>query len=488
MNRTETFIARSRIAAPAEEVFAWHERPGALVRLLPPWEQAEVLSRKGDIRSGGLVELRMRNGPFSVRWLAVHTEYREGQYFRDEQAAGPFVRWVHTHRVIPIGPEVCDLEDHVEYELPFGALGARAAGGMVRRRLKRMFAHRHRTTARDLERHRAFAEAGPLRILVTGATGLVGTQLCAFLNTGGHQVHRLVRGPARAPQDISWDPGATGSPGSIDAARLEGFDAVIHLAGENVGAGRWTRSRKERIRHSRAEGTRLLAETLARLARPPAVLVSASAVGFYGSHGGPHGGPHGDEGVAEDGAPGSDFLAEVCQAWEAATEPARTRGIRVVNARFGVVLTPRGGALAKMLPAFQLGLGGPIGSGRQVMSWVAQDDALYAIHRALFDKRLAGPVNVVAPGAVTNAEFAHALGAVLRRPAVLPLPAPVVRLLFGEMGHTMLLGGARVVPERLRDVGFTFSQPALEGALRELCGRTDETLTLPEAHTHQLQM
>lgn len=480
MSRKETFIARSRIAAPAEEVFAWHERPGALERLLPPWERAEVLDRKGDMRSGGRVELRLHTGPLTTRWVAVHTEFHEGQYFRDEQAAGPFKRWIHTHRVIPLGPDVCDLEDHVEYELPFGALGASAAGGLVRRRLKRMFAHRHRTTARDLERHRAFASAGPLRILVTGATGLLGTQLCAFLGTAGHQVHRLVRGPARSPLDISWDPASPSTSGSIDAARLEGFDAVIHLAGENVGAGRWTRARKERIRQSRAQGTQLLAETLARLARPPAVLASASAVGIYGLCG--------DEGVTEDAPPGSDFLAEVCQAWEAATEPARQRGIRVVNARLGVVLTPRGGALTKMLPAFRLGLGGPIGSGRQVMSWVTQDDALYALHRALFDKRLAGPVNVVAPEAVTNAEFAHTLGAVLRRPAVLPLPALVVRLLFGEMGETLLLGGTRVLPERLRETGFTFSQPTLEGALRELFGRTDETLTLPEAHTHQLQM
>ncbi|HEX2571483.1 MAG TPA: TIGR01777 family oxidoreductase [Polyangia bacterium] len=480
MSRTETFIARSRIAAPAEEVFAWHGRPGALERLLPPWEKAEVLSRKGDLRSGGRVELRMHMGPLSVRWTAVHTGFEEGQFFRDEQEAGPFARWVHTHRVIPLGPEVCDLEDHVEYELPFGALGAAAGGGMVRRRLTRMFAHRHRTTARDLERHRAFQDAGPLRILVTGATGLLGTQLCAFLATGGHEVHRLVRGPAHEPLDISWDPGSPGVPGSVDSARLEGFDAVIHLAGENVGAGRWTRGRKERIRQSRVEGTRLLAETLGRLARPPAVLVSASAVGIYGLRG--------DEGVAEGGAPGSDFLAEVCQAWEAATEPARRRGIRVVNARLGVVLTPRGGALARMLPAFQLGLGGPVGSGRQVMSWVAQDDVLYALHRAIFDERLVGPMNVVAPGAVTSAEFAHTLGAVLRRPAFLPLPAAAVRLLFGEMGKTLLLGGARVLPGRLRDVGFTFSQASLEGALRELCGRTDETLTLPEAHTHQLQM
>jgi len=233
----------------------------------------------------------------------------------------------------------------------------------------------------------------------------------------------------------------------------------VHLAGENVGS-RWTRERKQRILESRERGTRVLAETIARLARPPRVLVSASAIGWYGDRGGE---------TDERGARGEGFLADVCAVWEAATAPARA-ACRVVNARFGVVLTPAGGALERMLAPFRAGLGGRIGSGAQPMSWVALDDAIYAVHHAIYDAELVGPVNVVAPGAVSNAELTRTLARVLERPAFMAVPAFAVKLAFGEMGESAVLGGVTVRPARLLGRGFRFAFPDLESALRHVLG------------------
>lgn len=299
-----------------------------------------------------------------------------------------------------------------------------------------------------------------MKILVTGASGLIGSALVPFLSAGGHDVIRLVRSEPKAGEAaVRWDPEA----GTIDAAGLDGLDAVVHLAGENVAEGRWTAEKKRRIRDSRVKGTRLLCEALAGLARPPRVLVSASAVGYYGDRG--------DELLTEESPPGSGFLAGVAREWEAAAEPARRAGIRVVHPRMGAVLTPAGGALAKMLPPFRAGLGGRVGSGRQYLSWIAIDDLLGAILHLLVTEVLQGPVNVVAPRPVTSSEFAATLGRVLGRPARLAMPAFAARLAFGEMADEVLLASARVTPERLVASGYRFRYPELEGALRHLLGK-----------------
>ena len=298
-----------------------------------------------------------------------------------------------------------------------------------------------------------------MHVAVSGSSGLVGSALVRFLGAGGHRVSRLVRGPVAGADAIGWDPAA----GVRDTALLEGLDGVVHLAGENIGAGRWTARRKAAIRQSRVEGTQRLCEALARLARRPKVLVSASAVGFYGDRG--------DETLREESPAGSDFLAQVCRDWETATDPAARAGIRVVRLRLGMVLSPAGGGLKKMLPPFRLGAGGRIGSGRQYMSWIALDDAVGAIHHALTNDSLVGPVNAVAPSPVTNAEFTRALARVLRRPAVAPLPAFAARLAFGEMADALLLAGQRVLPARLQASGYAFRFPDLEGALVHLLGR-----------------
>jgi uncharacterized protein (TIGR01777 family) len=299
-----------------------------------------------------------------------------------------------------------------------------------------------------------------LRVVVTGATGLVGTALVSALVAAGHRVDRVSRrSPRPGTTDIQWDP----SRGELDARLLEGANAVVHLAGESVAAGRWTARAKDRIRRSRVESTRLLAETLARLARRPQVLVAASGVGYYGNRG--------EEPLTEDSPPGTGFLADLAGAWEAAADPARAAGIRVVHLRLGVVLAGHGGALPRMVVPFRLGLGGVVGDGRQYWSWIALADVVRVIEIVIGLERLAGPVNVVAPTPVTNREFTRALGRVLGRPTLVPLPAVAVRTLFGEMGQALLLDSARALPRRLERAGFKFQHRDVEGALRAALGR-----------------
>jgi uncharacterized protein (TIGR01777 family) len=303
-----------------------------------------------------------------------------------------------------------------------------------------------------------------MHVLVSGASGFVGSALVPALTAAGHPVTRLVRSTPRPGQaEIPWNPATR----SIGTPALEGLDAVVHLAGDNLASGRWSAAKKASIRKSRVQGTALLCEALAQLVRPPKVLLSASAIGYYG-----------DRGAAilrEESPPGTGFLAEVCQAWEAATAPAVQRGIRVVYLRFGMVLSAAGGALAKMLTPFRLGIGGVVGTGQQYMSWIALDDALGVIQHALSTETLHGPVNVVAPQAVTNQEFTTTLGTVLRRPTRLPLPAFAARLVFGEMADALLLASTRVAPARLIAAGYTFHHPTLAEALQHLLGTPEGT-------------
>ncbi|HSA58968.1 MAG TPA: TIGR01777 family oxidoreductase [bacterium] len=295
-----------------------------------------------------------------------------------------------------------------------------------------------------------------MKILVTGATGLVGTALIPKLRAAGHRVVRLVRRNPVSDSDIPWDPNA----GKLDPMSIEGLDAAVHLAGENIAGGRWNEALKKKIRDSRVNGTRLLAETLAQLKTPPKTLVCASAIGFYGNRG--------NEVLTEESPGGSGFLAEVCADWEKASAPAERKGIRTVALRIGVILSREGGALRKMLPPFRMGLGGVVGSGRQYWSWVSIEDVCGAILHALNTPSLKGPVNTVAPQPSTNAEFTRTLGRVLRRPTVLPVPAFAARLALGEMADALLLASARVVPARLTASGYSFRHADLETALRDL--------------------
>jgi uncharacterized protein len=295
-----------------------------------------------------------------------------------------------------------------------------------------------------------------MKILITGATGMIGTALIAALKKEGHDTARLLRSGPAAGMDVLWDPSA----GRIHLTGLEGFDAVVHLAGESIASGRWTPARKARIRQSRVNGTQLLAESLAKLQRPPKVLVSASAIGYYGDRG--------NTVLTEDSSPGTGFLSEVCRSWEAATEPAAGTGIRVVHVRTGIVLSTRGGALVAMLLPFRLGVGGKVGTGEQYMSWISLTDHCRVILYAIQTGQIHGAVNAVSPNPVTNTVFTKALGAALHRPTLFPLPAFAARIMLGEMADALLLASTRVQPARLQSSGFTFHDRDIGPVLKHI--------------------
>jgi len=454
----ETFTKSITVRRPAGEVFAWHERPCALERLTPPWEQVEVLEDSGGIRDGGRVVLRSKVGPFWSRWEVEHRDYKERKQFCDVQVRGPFAVWEHIHRFDSLGAAESTLTDAITYKLPFGALG-RFGSGFVRRKLEQLFTYRHAVMREDLALAERYGAVRPMRFLISGASGLVGRALVPFLLSQGHEVIRLVRHKALAVDEVFWDP----AKGVLDLAPVKVLDAVIHLAGEPVAGGRWTAAQREAIRESRVLGTRTLVTAVDRLRHRPFVIVTASATGFYGDGG--------ERTLREDDKRGTGFLAEVCEAWEREAAVARGFGIRVVKLRTGVVLTPSGGALAKMLPLFRAGLGGRLGNGRQWMSWISIDDLVGAFYHAVLDQRCNGPVNAVAPEPVTNAEFTATLARVLRRPAVLPVQKAALKLAFGALADETLLASSRVVPAKLLDSQYWFRHERLEDALRHVLGR-----------------
>ncbi len=459
-----TFHLRTPMPASAADLFAWHARPAAFARLQPPWEHVRIEQVEGPFGDGQRVHIRATLfGPVTKLWLAELFDVVPGRQFRDRQLTGPFAHWQHTHTFEPAADGTSVLQEHVEYAAPLGAVGRAGdtALGISRARLDAMFAYRHQLTASDLRRHGKYRDRPRLTVAVTGSRGLIGSELCHFLTTGGHAVVRLVRGePTKPPFDDGtiqrqWNPHVS------DPASLAGVDAVVHLAGENIADGRWSAAKKRAIRESRVGPTLRLAEAVARAGVK--VLVSGSAVGIYGDRG--------DEELTDSARTDGGFLADLGAEWEAAAEPAAVAGARVVHPRTGVVLSPKGGALAKQLPAFQAGGGAVLGGGRQWVPWIGIQDMVGALHHLLMTDTLSGPVNCVAPTPVTNRDFGRTLARVLRRPYLLTVPAPALRLLFGELADAALLASTRAVPERLLDSGFAFDHPTLEAALRSVLGR-----------------
>jgi uncharacterized protein (TIGR01777 family) len=453
----QRFQFTSDFRRPAGEVYRWHEKPGALERLTPPWTKIEILD-EGKIENGSHTKLRQKAGLLSFNWDVEHRDVREGKSFRDVQVQGPFRSWEHFHRVTQSGAGTSTLVDDIEYRLPAGALGQLAGGGAVRRELERTFRFRHARMSADLQAAARYGAVRPLRVLISGASGLIGRALIPFLRTQGHEIVRLVRGPARAADEVTWDPNA----GKLDEHALKHIDAVVHLAGLNV-AQRWTAAKRRAIWESRVNSTRTLVEAIARLRHRPFVFVSAAATGYYGSRGANE--------LTETSPKGGGFLADLCEAWEREVAAIDELEIRFAALRTGVVLSPQGGMLAKLLPTFRAGLGAQMDGGEQFLSWISIDDIVGAFYHAILDQRCGGAINAVAPQPVTNREFTQTLARVLRRPAFLRVPASALRFGFGEMANETVLASARVVPEKLQAAGYEFRHPDLENALKFLLGK-----------------
>lgn len=460
-----TFEHETTLPHPREEVFAWHERPGALVRLMAPTLGRVETEPTEGIRDGSASVLRMSIpgtvGMAGIRWKARHLGYEPPSRFEDVMESGPMHSWHHKHVFTesPDGGTV--VRDEISFTLPFPAVGpaARMAEKVVIRALSKAWEYRDRQLRFDLGFHAA--HRAPKTIAVTGAAGLVGTQLVAFLGGGGHDVRRITRSDA-AGTDIPWDPAS----GELDPEALREVDVVIHLAGEPI-AGRFTDAHKKRVIDSRRDSTRLIAQALADLADDgrPRALISASASGWYGPD-------RGDEWLTEDMPAGDGFLAEVCREWEAACDPARDAGVRVVNVRTGYVQSAAGGQLAIQAPLFRAGAGGRLGDGTQWMPWIAIDDLLGIYGHAALTDGLEGPVNACAPGIVRNADYAKTLGSVLRRPAVIPVPRVGPAVLLGADGaDEFALAGQRMSSAKARGWGYEFGYPDLEDALRHVLAR-----------------
>ncbi|WP_308465137.1 TIGR01777 family oxidoreductase [Rathayibacter soli] len=442
------------VDATIQDVFGWHTRPGAFTRLSPPWQPVSLRAESDNLQDGEAL-LRLPGG---LTWVSRHdpTRYRPPHQFVDTIAAGGLasipvytaLRWRHTHQFADAGNERTRVTDRVE--TPLGS-----------HLLRPMFLYRHSQLAGDLAAHRWATENGarPLTIAVTGTSGLVGSALCAFLTSGGHRVIRLVRRQAHGGDERTWNPMKP------NAGLLEGIDALVHLAGESI-AGRFTPAHKRAIRDSRIAPTRLLCE-LATTTRPgPRTIVAASAIGYYGAD-------RGDEALTEESPAGESFLANVVADWEAATRPAATAGIRVINIRTGIVQSPRGGTLRLLRPLFALGMGGRIATGQQWLSWIDLDDLIDIYNRALFDTHLSGPVNAVAPQPVRNVEYTRTLARVLTRPALIPVPNLGPQLLLGEEGaHELAQANQKAAPAKLLHVGHHFRQRNVEGSLRHQLGRS----------------
>jgi uncharacterized protein len=457
----KNFTKELNLNVSQEKLFAWHKSPGAFARLTPYWEKVSVKSQIGNIENGDEVKVSVNVlGPISLPWHLRHEDYIEGEQFCDKQVSGMFDYWKHSHVMSKNEGNSSTLRDSIDYRLPLWFIGDLFGSAFVKAKLNRLFNFRHNVTKIEAK---IFQEKKKnMKILVAGSRGLVGTDLVSFLKHQGHEVVRLSRSKKANDTEhvITWDPDS----GSVNEADFEGFDAVINLAGENIASKRWTPDQKEEIRQSRVDSTELIANALTKVKTPPRVFVCASATGYYGDR------P--DEVLNENSvAVRGDFLSETCVAWENACKPAVEVGIRVVNTRFGIILSPKGGAMSKLLLPFQLGLGGQIGNGEQVMSWIALDDVIYALNYVVQNEAISGPVNFTAPNPVTNLEFTKTLGKVLQRPTIFPVPSFGIKLVFGEMADALLLSSQKVKPTKLESAGYEFAYGDLEAAFRHLLGK-----------------
>ena len=451
-----SFVFRAKYPLSVEDLFAWHERPGVFERLMPAWEKVKVLDRNPGIEVGNKTTLQFPLGLAKLNWTVGHTEYEANKRFVDEQVKGPFSFYRHEHVFEALDANSCEITDTIHYALPGGSFSHFFLDRYVQKRFAQVFAYRRHVLTHDLLLYKRYSDK-KLKVLVSGATGMVGSALIPLLESMGHTVFRLVRGRVEGDRDILWDPDQE----KLPLEMCEGADVFVHLAGDNIASARWSEEKKQKIFDSRVKVTQFLVRKLNELQEAPKVLLSASAVGYYGDRG--------DELLSEESKVGNDFLAKVCSRWESACEDY-TKG-RVACLRFGAILSPVGGALQKMLLPFKMGAGGILGHGKQYFPWVALPDVLDSIYHTMMTESVTGPVNVVAPHQITNYQYTKALGSVLGRPTIFPMPAKVARLAFGEMAEALLLASQRVEAKKLVQTGMVFRYQSIESALRHLLGK-----------------
>lgn len=465
---SQAFEWSSEFPCSPEILFGYHENPGAIDRLIPPWERITLLRRGASIDVGAEVVLQQRLGPLRLKWLARHTSLDAPRSFQDTQISGPFALWQHDHLVEAVDPDHSRLRDRIRFDLPYAPL-SNVALPMVRGMLRRMFVYRHETTRRDLELHdflTTWLSGRTLSIAITGSSGMIGSRLAALASVLGHRVVRIIRPESPSSSNelgnlgeaVVWDRQA----GFSHPDAMQNLDAVVHLGGFGIAERRWTEETKRKIRSSRVDGTQALVKALTNLASPPKALVCASGVGIYGDCG--------ERECVESSPPADDFLGQVAKDWEAAAMTFESSGGRVAIGRLAMVLHPHQGALAKMLPLFRWGLGGRIGNGRQYWSWIHVDDAVAAFLFLAACPDASGPFNFASPHCTTNREFTRTLAQALSRPAWFPAPAPALRIALGEMADPLLLASTRAVPQRLEQMRFPFRARRLEDALAQLLG------------------
>jgi len=458
------FTHKSTAQISQSVAFSWFNTPGAFIRIMPSWEKLKIIKIANPLSVGEKCEFRFALGPLSPLWVAEITEHQPNQMFCDKMIKGPFSFWEHHHifNSISSNKEV-EIIDNVEWRLPLHKLSYFFGKRIVKKRMEKMFKHRTRIFNADISRHELFLNEKRKKILVSGSNGLIGQQLCAFLSTGGHEIIPLLRPESPIPvwsnTHVIWDPNT----GEIIEGNLDGFDVIINLAGAGIGDKRWTKKRMNLIHDSRIGPTEKLCKLIANLSTPPELLISGSAIGWYGNRG--------EEVLNETSSEGNGFLSEVSINWEKATKKASDAGIRVVHIRSGIVLSASGGALQRMLFPAKMGTGGPIAGGKQMMSWISLDDEIYAIHHIIMNKNIEGPVNLTSPESLSQKTFMKQLGKVLRRPAFLPLPGFMIKLLFGKMGTTLVVEGQNVYPQKLLENGYIFEHTDIEKCLRDCLGK-----------------
>ncbi len=464
------FAKTSEFPCSLETLFDWHLNPRAFQRLVPPWEGVKLTSSYSALYKDAELEFKFKTFGIPLKWVAKITELEPNQRFVDQQISGPFAEWTHEHLFRATGEKTAELSDQIKYRLPGGFLGQRLGSHYAASRLEKLFKFRHEILKQDLL---SLADKPKSKILITGSSGLIGSEIATYFLSSGHKVLRLVRSPSEQPDEITWNPSEVDS---LDLEKLEGVDGVINLAGEPIFSGRWSDGKKDRIQNSRVVGTKNLSQALAKLKSPPKVLISASGINFYGKS------SSGDF-VTDSSPAGEGFLADVCQEWEAATEAAKSAGIRVVNLRLGIVLSPRGGALSLMLPAFRARLGIPLGSGEQALSWISLHDLTYLINHLVFSESISGPVNAVAPfqpevsgdetpkdGYYSNKMLVEALGdklgTQLLSSNIFSISSSILTLTLGELAEETLLSDIKVSPSiKLKENGFSFYHDSLKKAL-----------------------